>query len=59
MLSVDDTSQLKGYSWFAMTSSKIKIRFLTEFLHNINNAVLNDLCKFQVDIPINARVAAV
>ena len=33
--------------------------FFTKFLHNVNNPVLKALCKFQVDIPINARVTAV
>ena len=47
-------------SWFVMTSSKIEINgFWIKFLHNINNPVLKDLCKFQVDTPINAKVKAV
>ena len=33
--------------------------FLTKFLHNVNNPVLKGLCKFQVDISINARVTSV
>ena len=48
------------YPWFAMTSSKSKlIIFLTNFLHNVNNLVMEGFCKFQVDIPINARLMAV
>ena len=45
-----------------MMSSKIWIwiiDFLTKFLHNVSSPVLKRLCKFQVDIPINARVTAV
>ena len=33
--------------------------FWTKFVHNVNNPVLKGLCKFQVDIPKNARVTAV
>ena len=48
------------YLWFAMTSSKFKLMtFLTKFLHNVNNLVLEGFRKFQVDISINARVMAV
>ena len=43
-----------------MTSSKMQINeFLTKFLHNVCNLVLKSFCKFQADIPINARVTAV
>ena len=31
----------------------------TKFSHNVNSLVLKGPCKFQVDIPINARVVAV
>ena len=33
--------------------------FPTKLLHDVNNCILKYLCKFQVDIPINARVIAV
>ena len=33
--------------------------FPTKFLHNVSKPVLKGLCKFQVDITINARVTAV
>ena len=33
--------------------------FLTKVLHNVNKPILNDLCKFQVDTTINAKVTAV
>ena len=43
-----------------MTPSKIYINdFLTKFLHDVGKLVLKGLCKFQVDIPINARVTVV
>ena len=41
-----------GHQKFKLTT------FLTKFLHKVNNTVLNDICKCQVDIPINARVTA-
>ena len=41
----------RGYSWFAT--------FLTIFFHSVNKPNLRYLRKFQVDIPINARVVAV
>ena len=48
------------YFWFVMTSSKILIYdYLTKFSHNINKAILKSLCKFQVDIQINALFATV
>ena len=48
------------YLWFARTSSKIKINdFSDKTLHNVDNAILKNLCKFQVDVPINTRVIAV
>ena len=31
----------------------------TKFLHNVNNPILKDLCKFQIDTPINVKVMAV
>ena len=44
------------YFWLAVTSSKFKLMTLvTKFLHNVNSPILKGLCKFQVDIPINAR----
>ena len=33
--------------------------FWTKFWHNLNNPILKNLCKFQVDIPINAKSTAV
>ena len=43
-----------------MTSSKIFIDdILTKFFYNVNKPILKGLCKFQVDIHLNARVAAV
>ena len=30
--------------------------FWKTFLHNVNKSILKSLCKFQVDIPINARL---
>ena len=33
--------------------------FLTKPLHDVNNPILKCLCKFQPDIPLNARVIAV
>ena len=37
-------------SWFAMTSSKINLRtFLTKVSHNVNDSILKNLCKVQVD----------
>ena len=42
---------------FAMTSSKFRtMTFWKTFLHNVNKPILKSLCKFQVDIPINARL---
>ena len=42
---------------FAMTSSKFRTMiFWKTFLHNVNKPILKSLCKFQVDIPINARL---
>ena len=43
-----------------MTSAKVRIDdFLTKFSHNVDKPILKDLCKFQVDMPVNARVRAV
>ena len=40
-----------------MTSSKFRTMiFWKTFLHNVNKPNLKSLCKFQVDIPINARL---
>ena len=51
---------VREISWFAMMSSKIEINSFSEKkLHNVNNPILKYLCKFQVDIPINARIIAV
>ena len=48
------------YSVFAMTSSKIYFYvFWTKFLPNVNNPILKDLCKVQVNTLINAKVTAV
>ena len=42
---------------FAMTSSIFRTMiFWKTFLHNVNKPILKSLCKFQVDIPINARL---
>ena len=32
---------------------------MTKLLQDVNNLILKYLCKFQVDIPINARAIAV
>ena len=32
---------------------------MTKLLHIVNNPILKYLCKFQVNIPINARIIAV
>ena len=48
------------YSWFAMTTAELKLTtYLTKFFYNVNNPILRYLCKFQVDIPIIARVTAI
>ena len=58
--SIKIQSHSHTHSWFAKTSSKIKLTtFLTKSLHNVNNPILKVLCKFQVDISINARVTTV
>ena len=50
-----------NFSWLAMMSSKILIKEFSKkkLLHNVNNPNLKNIGKFQVDMPLNARVIAV
>ena len=38
---------------------KLNKQIFRQFLHNVNNPILTVLCKFQIDIPIDARVTVV
>ena len=48
---------IHGLQW---RDQKFKLTiFWTKVSHNVNDPILKDLCKFQVDPPINAKVTAV
>ena len=48
------------FSLFLVCNDVIKnLNFRIKFLHNVNDSILKVLCKFQVDLSINARVRTV